>query len=76
MSLLHPTDEDNAFADGHAKTGWNKAIRRAMRLRKLLERARSDVKDNILAVEIDTALSKTFYDESDEFPPTGWERKT
>lgn len=76
MSLLHPTEEDNALAAGHASAGWNKAIRRCMRLRQLLERARKFELAPAVNEDIDAALKTTFYDESEAFPPSGWEKTT
>jgi hypothetical protein len=80
MSLLHPDDFDYAMAEGHANAGWNKAVRRCMRLRALLEKAKSIVAgfedpSYSLAREIDEALSETFYDESDK-EPENWTDKT
>ncbi len=71
--------EVHTLAAGHAEAGWNKAVRRCMRLRKLLQRARSAVVfggNEELTKEIDTALEQTFQDESEAFPPSGWENKT
>jgi hypothetical protein len=75
MGLLHPSDDDDAFALGHAQAGWNKAVRRCVKLRALLERARPTVTDKALATEIDAALARTFYDEPHDFPEPGWYKK-
>jgi hypothetical protein len=75
MSLLHPDEDDAAFAAGHAAAGWNKAVNRCMRLRRLLERAKVHVSDARLARDIDAALEKTFYDESED-SPSDWSGKT
>jgi hypothetical protein len=76
MSLLHPTDDDEAFAAANTAAGWNKAVRRCMVLRLLVRRARLEVKDPVLAADIDRALARTFYDESEAFPPSGWDKET
>lgn len=76
MGLLHPTEEDHAFSCGHAEIGWNKAIHRCMRLRRLLEAARRSVTDPSLASNIDAALKQSFYDEPGSFPPSGWEKSS
>lgn len=80
MGLLHPSDDDDAFALGHAQAGWNKAVRRCVKLRALLERARPTVTDKALATEIDAALARTaqwkrLYDEPHDFPEPGWDKK-
>jgi len=75
MSQLHPTSDDYEFSEAHANAGWNKAVRRCMRLRALLERVRSGG-DGALDVDIDAALKQTAYEESDAFPPSGWESKS
>ena len=75
---------DDAFALGHAQAvaqimnarGWNKAVRRCVKLRALLERARPTVTDKALATEIDAALARTFYDEPHDFPEPGWDEKS
>jgi hypothetical protein len=76
VSLLQPTEEDDAFAAGHAKAGWNKAVRRCMRLRRLLEQARPTVTNARLAADIDVALKQTLYDESDAFPAGAWDKES
>jgi len=66
MSLLHPNEDDLAFDAANTQLGWNKAIRRCMRLRSLLEAARDRMHvdpTSEIAIEIDRALSQTFYDE-------------
>jgi hypothetical protein len=73
---LSPSWDDADFAAGNARVGWNKAVRRCMRLRALLIRARAEVLDPVLIGEIDTALKGSFYGESDEFPPSGWDKET
>ena len=75
MGLLHHNEDDDGFAAGNAQAGWNKAVRRCNRLRELLEKARSTVTDPKLAAEVDAALAKSFYDESEEYP-TGMLSKT
>jgi hypothetical protein len=74
MGLLHPSDDDDAFALGHAQAGWNKAVRRCVKLRALLERARPTVTDKALSTEIDAALARTFSDEPHDFPEPGWDK--
>jgi hypothetical protein len=62
---------------GNTEAGWNKAVRRCMRLRRLLERVRrSRTVSKALATDIDAALKETFYDESEEHPPAGWDEKS
>jgi hypothetical protein len=76
MSLLHPDEWDNEMAESHTQKGWNKAVRRCMNLRSLLSRARDVMGSTTeLAIEIDLALTKSFYDESEETPPN-WLGKT
>ena len=59
------------------KWAGTKAVRRCMRLRKLLERARAEMAPNtVLAVAIDIAMNQTFYDEPGSPPPSGWEKET
>lgn len=65
-----------AFAAGHAEGWWNKAVRRCMRLRRLLEQARPTVTNASLAADINAALKQTFYDESDAFPAGAWDKES
>ena len=36
MSLLHPTEEDNDFASGHADAGLRKSLKHILRTKKVL----------------------------------------
>lgn len=66
MSQLHPTEEDNAFALGHADGGLRKALRRIERLEGLLRRAREALPSGSLEKEIGKAIAMTYYEEEDD----------
>ena len=72
---LSSWDADD-FARGGMEAGWNQAVRRCMRLRVLLIRARAEVLDPVLIGEIDTALKSSHHGESEEFPLSGWDKET
>lgn len=78
MSQLHPNEDDDAFASNHTHAGWNKAVRRCMKLRALLYKIREGqtLLSSELRAEIDAMLEKNFYAESEEFPPPGWDKLT
>jgi len=66
MSLLHQTEEDRSFADGHAAAGLRKAKKRIARLERLLSELVKTPGDVMLLSKIKLALSRTYYDESDD----------
>jgi hypothetical protein len=65
MSQLHPTEEDEQFAQGHTEAGLRMALNRAWRLTRLLDRARVFCPVS-LQDEIHQQLSKSHYDETDD----------
>ena len=80
MGILNPSADDADFEAANTKVGWNKAVRRCMRLRGLLERALLAIEptpgNGILISEIEETLKKSFYDEPPEFPTRNWEKRT
>lgn len=69
MSLLHPSDDDDAFAAGHADSGHRMSLNRIWRLTALLKEARHQTSpwmSHSLVAEIDALLATTHYDEPDD----------
>ena len=66
MSLLHPNEDDEAFASAHCDSGLRKAWRRIERLEDLLLKVRAAGFTSGLAQDIDRALRTTCYDEEDD----------
>ncbi len=69
MSLLHPNEDDDAFAQGHADAGLRAATNRTWRLHALLRRAWEEegiVFSDGLRDDIQAALATTWRDEVDD----------
>jgi len=77
MSLLHPNEDDDAFASANCDSGLRKAWRRIERLEDLLLKIRGAIRrpaappagqiaDFDIAQEIDQQLRTTCYDEQDD----------
>ncbi len=74
MSLLHPNDDDDAFAAGHTEAALRKSLNRSWRLTALLHRvlALHGARQHFcrlppdLALEIEEQVTRTHYDERDD----------
>jgi hypothetical protein len=65
MSLLHQTEEDDAFAAAHADAGLRKALRHIVLVKALLAECLPFLPE-ALRTRVDTALRKSHYDEIDD----------
>jgi len=68
MSQLHPTEEDDAFAAGHADTGLRKALRHVLNVKAILVECLPYLPSDLRA-RVETILARSHYDESDAQGP-------